>query len=215
MNMTNLQKQIENLNQTMSSQLPQEILNAFADSIADLKKDRIEDRSFRKGMKARSFSLKSSQGKTINSDNLLGEYDKIILAFFRGDWCPYCNLELRALQEALSRIENKKAKLIAASPQKQEYSSDMREKNQLSFDILFDKDNTLANQFGISFNLQDFVVPYYLQLGIDLNVHNGNNQNAVPIPAVFVIDKDYNITYSFVDADYMNRVDIEDLIKNL
>lgn len=213
--MTNLQKQIENLNQTMSSQLPQEILNAFADSIADLKKDRIEDRSFRKGMKARSFSLKSSQGKTINSDNLLGEYDKIILAFFRGDWCPYCNLELRALQEALSRIENKKAKLIAASPQKQEYSSDMREKNQLSFDILFDKDNTLANQFGISFNLQDFVVPYYLQLGIDLNVHNGNNQNAVPIPAVFVIDKDYNITYSFVDADYMNRVDIEDLIKNL
>lgn len=215
MNMTNLQKQIENLNQTMSSQLPQEILNAFADSIADLKKDRIEDRSFRKGMRARSFSLKSSQGKTINSDSLLGEYDKIILAFFRGDWCPYCNLELRALQEALSRIENKKAKLIAASPQKQEYSSDMREKNQLSFDILFDKDNTLANQFGISFNLQDFVVPYYLQLGIDLNVHNGNNQNAVPIPAVFVIDKDYNITYSFVDADYTNRVDIEELIKNL
>lgn len=213
--MTNLQKQIENLNQTMSSQLPQEILNAFADSIADLKKDRIEDRSFRKGMKARSFSLKSSQGKTINSDNLLGEYDKIILVFFRGDWCPYCNLELRALQEALSRIENKKAKLIAASPQKQEYSSDMREKNQLSFDILFDKDNTLANQFGISFNLQDFVVPYYLQLGIDLNVHNGNNQNALPIPAVFVIDKDYNITYSFVDADYTNRVDIEELIKNL
>lgn len=215
MNMTNLQKQIENLNQTMSSQLPQEILNAFADSIADLKKDRIEDRSFRKGMKARSFSLKSSQGKTINSDNLLGEYDKIILVFFRGDWCPYCNLELRALQEALSRIENKKAKLIAVSPQKQEYSSDMREKNQLSFDILFDKDNTLANQFGISFNFQDFVVPYYLQLGIDLNVHNGNNQNALPIPAVFVIDKDYNITYSFVDADYMTRVDIEDLIKNL
>lgn len=215
MNMTNLQKQIENLNQTMSSQLPQEILNAFADSIADLKKDRIEDRSFRKGMRARSFSLKSSQGKTINSDSLLGEYDKIILAFFRGDWCPYCNLELRALQEALSRIENKKAKLIAASPQKQEYSSDMREKNQLSFDILFDKDNTLANQFGISFNFQDFVVPYYLQLGIDLNVHNGNNQNALPIPAVFVIDKDYNITYSFVDADYTNRVDIEELIKNL
>lgn len=213
--MTNLQKQIENLNQTMSSQLPQEILNAFADSIADLKKDRIEDRSFRKGMKARSFSLKSSQGKTINSDNLLGEYDKIILVFFRGDWCPYCNLELRALQKALSRIENKKAKLIAVSPQKQEYSSDMREKNQLSFDILFDKDNTLANQFGISFNLQDFVVPYYLQLGIDLNVHNGNNQNALPIPAVFVIDKDYNITYSFVDADYTNRVDIEELIKNL
>lgn len=213
--MTNLQKQIENLNQTMSSQLPQEILNAFADSIADLKKDRIEDRSFRKGMRARSFSLKSSQGKTINSDNLLGEYDKIILVFFRGDWCPYCNLELRALQKALSRIENKKAKLIAVSPQKQEYSSDMREKNQLSFDILFDKDNTLANQFGISFNLQDFVVPYYLQLGIDLNVHNGNNQNALPIPAVFVIDKDYNITYSFVDADYTNRVDIEELIKNL
>lgn len=213
--MVNLQKQIENLNQLMVSQLPPDVLKAFADSIADLKKKKIEEFSSRKGMKVNPFNLKSAEWADVSSDRVLGEYNKIILAFFRGDWCPYCNLELKALQAALSKIESKNAKLIAISPQKPVYISEMIKKNRLSFDILFDEDNTLAREFGISFSLQEFVIPYYSQLGIDLNVYNGNNDNMLPIPAIFVIDKDYNITYSFVDANYMNRIDIEELLMNL
>lgn len=213
--MVNLQKQIENLNQLMVSQLPPDVLKAFADSIADLKKKKIEEFSSRKGMKVNPFNLKSVEWADVSSDRVLGEYNKIILAFFRGGWCPYCNLELKALQAALSKIESKNAKLIAISPQKPAYISEMIKKNCLSFDILFDEDNTLAREFGISFSLQEFVIPYYSQLGIDLNVYNGNNDNMLPIPAIFVIDKDYNITYSFVDANYMNRIDIEELLMNL
>ena len=212
--MANLQKQIENLNNTISSQLPQDILHAFATSIADMKEKKIENYSLKKGMKLPRFTLKSIKGTDIDSDSLLNEYDKIILAFFRGSWCPYCNLELKALQDSLTKIENKKVKLIAISPQRPEYSLSMVDENSLTFDILFDENNTLAQQLGISFRLQDFVIPHYQQLGIDLKEYNGNDENTLPIPAVFVVDRDYNVTYSFVDANYMNRVDTDELIKS-
>ena len=213
--MANLQKQIENLNNAIGLQLPQDTLHAFAASIADMKEKKIENHSLKKGMQLPRFTLKSIKGTDIDSDSLLGEYDKIILAFFRGSWCPYCNLELKALQESLVKIENEKAKLIAISPQRPEYSQSAADDNKITFDILFDENNALAKQLGISFRLQDFVIPHYQQLGIDLKEYNGNDENILPIPAVFVVDKDYNVIYTFVDANYMNRVDTDELIRKL
>ncbi|SBW05494.1 Alkyl hydroperoxide reductase/ Thiol specific antioxidant/ Mal allergen [uncultured Dysgonomonas sp.] len=213
--MTNLQKQIENLNNEMSSQLPKETLLAFSNSIVDLKNKGIENNCIKEGMKVPRFVLKSVKGTIIDSDNLFGEYDKIVIVFFRGVWCPYCNLELRALQTSLDKIENGKVKLLAVSPQKIKHSLSMMENNEISFDILFDENNVFAQQLDISFQLQDFVVPHYQQLGIDLREYNGDSQNTLPVPAVFVVDKNYNITYSFVDTNYMNRIDIDELIMNL
>lgn len=213
--MPNLQKQIENLNVEIGSQLPKDTLLAFSDSIADLKKKGIENNCISKGVKMPPFILKSANGVVLNSDDLLNKYDKIIIVFIRGVWCPYCNLELRALQASLTKIENDKVKLVAVSPQKSEYSLSMNEKNQITFDVLVDENNTFAKQLGVSFSLQDAILPHYQQLGIDLKEFNGNNENTLPIPAVFVVDKNYNIIYSFVDVNYMNRVDINELIKSL
>ena len=213
--MTKLQKQIENLNNEMSEQLPKEILQAFSSSIIDLEKKELTKSALQKGMKLPHFNLKTIKGTDIASDDLLNKHEKIILAFFRGSWCPYCNLELKALQDSLDKIENKNIKLLGISPQKPNYSMIMSEQNNISFDILFDKDNTFAKQLEIVFQLQDFVIPHYEQLGIKLNEYNGNEDNTLPIPAIYVVDKDYNITYSFVDPNYMNRVDIDDLISNL
>lgn len=213
--MANLQKQIENLNVEIGSQLPKETLSAFAYSIADLKKKGIENNCISKGMKMPPFILKSANGSVLNSDDLLSKYDKIIIAFFRGIWCPYCNLELRALQDSLSKIENEKVKLVAVSPQKSGYSLSMNEKNEITFDVLVDENNVFAKQLGISFSLQDAVLPHYQRLGIDLKEFNGNNENTLPVPAVFVVDKNYDVKYSFVDVNYMNRVDINELIKSL
>lgn len=213
--MVNLQKQIENLNTEIGSQLPEEILSAFADSINDLKQRKIESNCISKGMKIFPFTLKSSNGTIVSSDNLLTKYDKVIVAFFRGLWCPYCNLELKALQDSLSKIENCNVKLVAISPQKEEYSSSMKENNAIMFDVLVDESNTFAKQLGISFYLQDFVISHYQELGIDLQEFNGNNENSLPVPAIYVFDKDYNVTYSFVDTNYMNRVNIDELIMNL
>jgi peroxiredoxin len=91
----------------------------------------------------------------------------------------------------------------------------MKKEHEITFDILVDEDNTFAEQLGIAFNVQDFIIPHYQQLGIDLRTYNGNNENSLPIPAVFVVDKDYNVTYSFIDVNYMNRVNINELIMSL
>lgn len=213
--MTNLQKQIETLNTEMSSQLPQEIFAAFAKSIEDLKKVGIENTCIKKGMKVPRFTLKSTDGTDVKSDDLLNKYDNIVLAFFRGIWCPYCNLELKALQARLNELKKNKSMLIAVSPQKPEHSIMMKNQNNLTINILFDENNKLAKQLGISFRLPETVVPYYEQLGIDLKEYNGNDENLLPVPAVFVINKNYEVIYSFVDVNYMNRIDIDELIKSL
>ncbi|BAP33300.1 alkyl hydroperoxide reductase [Chryseobacterium sp. StRB126] len=212
--MNTLAKQIEHLNQELSSQLPQEILNAFGKSIEDLKTKRIEENSIQIGDQMPEFSLPNALGKIINSEDIL-KNGKMILAFYRGSWCPYCNLELKFLQDNLSRIKDKGATLMAVSPQRPDYSLSMTEKNNLEFEVLTDVDNNFAEKLGIAFQLQDFVLSYYKNLGIHLSDFNKNNDNTLPVPVVFVVDKNNVITYKFLDVNYMNRVDVEELIQAL
>lgn len=139
----------------------------------------------------------------------------MIVVFFRGNWCPYCNLELKALQEHLNSIKTKDVTLVAISPQSIHYNDELKRNLQLDFQLLRDKDNTLARQLGLSFTLQEDVVSVYHNLGIDLSHYNDNNDNELPISAVFVLDTSGNITYKFIDSNYMNRIDIQELIKQL
>lgn len=209
--MNTLAKNIEQLNQDLVSQLPQEILEAFGRSIEDLKTKNMEKNSIQIGERIPAFSLPNALGKMINSDEVL-KNNKMILAFYRGSWCPYCNLELKFLQENLSRIKEKNAVLIAVSPQSPDHSLTMIEKNNLEFEVLTDINNDFAEKLGITFQLQDFVLPYYQSLGIHLADFNANNENTLPVPAVFVIDENRKVLYKFLDVNYMSRVDVEDLI---
>ncbi|RXM52632.1 MULTISPECIES: peroxiredoxin-like family protein [unclassified Chryseobacterium] len=212
--MNTLAKQIEDLNHELSSQLPQEILEAFGKSIEDLKTQRIEENSIQIGEQMPGFSLPNASGKIINSEDILKD-GKIILAFYRGSWCPYCNLELKFLQNNLSQIKDKGATLIAISPQSPDHSLNMTEKNSLEFEVLTDIDNNFAKRLGIAFQLQDFVIPYYNGLGIHLSDFNKNNDHTLPVPAVFVVDENSLVTYKFLDVNYMNRIDVEELIQAL
>ncbi|AZB34112.1 peroxiredoxin-like family protein [Chryseobacterium bernardetii] len=212
--MNTLAKQIEHLNQELSSQLPQDILDAFGKSIEDLKTGKFEENSIQIGDQIPEFSLPNALGKIVSSEEIL-KNEKIVLAFYRGGWCPYCNLELKFLQDSLIRIKNKGAALIAVSPQSPDHSLSMIEKNNLEFEVLTDIDNNFAKKLGIVFQLQDFVLPYYKGLGIFLSDFNKNNDNTLPIPAVFVVDKNRVVTYRFLDVNYMNRVDVEKLIEAL
>ncbi|WP_336686421.1 peroxiredoxin-like family protein [Chryseobacterium bernardetii] len=212
--MNTLAKQIEHLNQELSSQLPLDILDAFGKSIEDLKTGKSEENSIQIGDQIPEFSLPNALGKIVSSEEIL-KNEKIVLAFYRGGWCPYCNLELKFLQDSLIRIKNKGAALIAVSPQSPDHSLSMIEKNNLEFEVLTDIDNNFAKKLGIVFQLQDFVLPYYKGLGIFLSDFNKNNDNTLPIPAVFVVDKNRVVTYRFLDVNYMNRVDVEKLIEAL
>jgi len=210
--MTTLAQQIEALNENLASQLPVEILEAFGQSIADLKSQGLENQAPKVGHVFPNFKLSNTLNQPIELKELL-QKGSVILAFFRGNWCPYCNLELKALQDRLQDLKG--ATLVAISPQMATYNEELKNNHALGFDVLTDQDNRLAEQLGISFSLQDFVLPIYEKLGITLSSFNGNDYNELPVPAVFVLDQTGTITYTFVDSNYMNRVDIDEIIKSL
>lgn len=212
--MNELATQIEQFNNELATQVPKEVLEAFGKSIEDLQTKNIEEKSIKLGATMPEFSLPNAKNEIIYSKEILKK-GKMIVAFYRGSWCPYCNLELKALQDNLSKINDKKASLVAISPQSPDNSLTVIEKHNLTFEVLSDKDNTFAKQLGIVFELQDFVLPYYKALGIDLTQFNKNNVNTLPIPAVFVVNEDGEIMYKFADANYINRVDMDELLNTL
>lgn len=212
--MNELAMQIEQFNKELITQIPKEVLEAFGKSIEDLKTKSIGEKSIKLNDRMPGFSLTNAKNETIHSNDIL-KNGKMIVAFYRGSWCPYCNLELKVLEDNLPRIIEKKASLVAISPQSPDNSLTLVEKHKLTFEVLTDSHCDFAKQLGIVFELQDFVLPYYHSLGIDLSDFNKNNDNLLPIPAVFAVDESGKVIYKFADANYMNRLDIEKLLQSL
>lgn len=209
----NLALQIKQLNDDLNSKLPPEILLAFEESINGLKKN-YTGPLFTAGDVLPNFSLANIHNQLINSDTLLGD-GKLIVTFFRGSWCPYCNLQLKAFQDAMPQITAKNATLIAVSPQTNTFSNQLKEEHTLDFEILFDKNNEYAKKLGIVITLQDFVISHYEALGIDLKSFNDSNDYRLPIPATFIIENNGRILYTFTDVDYTKRADIQEIINKL
>ncbi|WP_312336031.1 peroxiredoxin-like family protein [Sphingobacterium sp.] len=211
--MKSLEHEIAKLNADLAN-LPSEVKETFRRSIEDLSAMNLIEKSIQVGDKFPDFSLLNKENKYIELGELLIK-GKVIVAFFRGSWCPYCNLELRALQEKLPYFKEYGVSLLAISPQMPRYNNQISGELALDFELLFDEDNLLANNCGISFELQDYAISSYDQLGINLSGYNGNENNRLPVPAVFVIEGDYTISYRFMDVNYMNRLNVEELIAQL
>ena len=131
----------------------------------------------------------------------------LVVAFYRGGWCPYCNLELRAYQKALPDIERLGARLIAVTPETPDNALSTAEKNDLAFTVLSDARGRLADALGIRFELSDAVKAYFVKAGHDLPARNGDDLWSLPMPATYVVDKGGRIALAFVDPDYRKRLD--------
>jgi len=212
--MPTLQEQIKALNEQLATQVPLETLMNFQHSITDLQATYCEKDTVKIGASFPEFELTDPSGQTIRLQDVHTE-EKLIIAFFRGSWCPYCNLELQALEKALPLFYAKKSRLIAISPQKPVYNDNLQQTHRLSFPLLTDSENKLAQQLGITFRLQDFVRPHYQQLGIKLEDFNADTSGMLPIPAIFVIDRNALIRYIYLDPDYRNRIEIATLTAQL
>lgn len=210
--MDHLAQQIAKLNEELTSQIPLESLTAFQQSIQELKEKQIENRSLTIGEKFPDFDLHNFNHQAVSLQNLLHN-KKLIIAFLRGSWCPYCNLEIKALQNEIDKFKN--TKLIVVTPQTEKANLEWHMQHNTSFEILTDKNNQLAQKVGIDFKLQDFVIPYYENLGIDLLQINQIQNHSLPIPAVYLLDKNGTIMYKFVNANYMERININELIKHI
>jgi peroxiredoxin len=131
----------------------------------------------------------------------------VILTFYRGGWCPYCNLELRAYQALLAAIHAEGAELVAVSPELPDHSLTTAEKNDISFTVLSDVGGELASSLGIRFTLSDAVRPFYEKAGHALPERNGDRAWALPMPATFVIQRGGRIAEAFIEPDYRKRLD--------
>lgn len=158
-----------------------------------------------------NFVLPNAVGNEIRlSDKLL--QGSVILTFYRGGWCPYCNLELRAYQQVLSQIHDLGTSLIAVSPQAPDASLSTVEKNNLAFDVLSDVGSKVAHAYGIAFEIPDELKKLYTQLGHALPDSNQTDDWKLPVPATFVIDQNQRIALSHIDLDYRNRLEPKEAI---
>jgi len=168
-------------------------------------------RALKAGDKAPDFVLDDPDGNPVSSRDLLAK-GPLAVSFNRGVWCPYCNLELQALQAALPEIEARGASLVTISPQTPTNSRKSQRDNKLGFPILSDPKAEVANAFGIRFALPDYLIEVYKSFKTDLPLVNGDSSWVLPMPARYVIGSDGIIAYAEINPDYTQRPDPSELL---
>lgn len=163
------------------------------------------------GDKAPSFELKDPEDRVVRSEDLL-EYGPLIVSFYRGVWCPYCNMELQALEAAKPAFERLGASLVAISPQTAPNSRKSVRQNRLTFPILSDTHGDIGAAFGLRFSLPPDLVDLYKTLKNDLPTFNDDPSWSLPMPARYLIGQDGTILYADVNPDYTRRPEPEALI---
>jgi peroxiredoxin len=183
-----------------------EVLNAMDRATAELIASGQALNAKKAGDKAPEFALKDPDGHLVSSAQLLAK-GPLVISFYRGVWCPYCNLELQALQAASSEIEARGASVVAISPQTRPNSRKSQRHNKLTFPILSDEKSRVAAAFGLRFSLPDYLVELYKGFKNDLPAINDDPTWVLPMPARYVIGTDANIAYAEVNPDYTERPD--------
>lgn len=190
---------------------PADVVAVMHRATADLIATGQHDRALKAGDKAPDFTLSDPDGKPVRLADLLSS-GPVVLTFYRGVWCPYCNIDLTAIEDVADDIRAAGAALIAVSPQTPINSRKSQRQNGLSFPILSDAGLKVAEQFGIKFAMPDDLIAIYKAFGNDFNVINGDDSWTLPMPARYVIASDGTIAYAEVSPDYTRRPDPADLL---
>ncbi|MBK5511055.1 MULTISPECIES: peroxiredoxin-like family protein [unclassified Pseudomonas] len=190
---------------------PAEIHPIMERATAELIASGAADKALKVGDKAPLFTLKDPDGKPVSSADLLAK-GPLVLTFYRGVWCPYCNMELQALQAFLPTLQEAGANLVAISPQIAANSRKSLRTNGLAFPILSDTHNDVAEAFGLRFELPDYLIELYKNLRNDLPTFNDDPSWTLPMPARYVIGRDGVIRYAEVNPDYTQRPEPEAML---
>jgi peroxiredoxin len=166
------------------------------------------------GDRAPPVVLTNAKGTVVDIKSLLGR-GPVTVTFYRGGWCPYCNLELRAFQQILPKIKAAGASLLAISPEKPDDTLSTAEKNALDFEVLSDVGQKVGRAFGLVYTFSDELKWAYREFGLDIPGKNGADEWALPISATYVIGQDGQIIWAYTDADYRDRAEPADVLKAL
>jgi len=194
--------------------IPEDTLNLLMSELQGLITTGLAEDSLSKGKNFPSFELPNANNKALGLDALLTD-GPLVISFYRGAWCPYCNLELNALQQRMPDINAAGGRLIAISPQVPDKSADQVTSSQLTFEVLSDVGNKLAKQCGLVFTLPESLRPIYAEWQLDIPGHNADDSFELPMPATYIIGTDGLVHYAFVDMDYTNRLEPDVIIEQL
>lgn len=208
-----LQGQLDERKAQWASKASAENQRTYEEGIAAIQEAGVIESAKNVGDRAPGFTLPDAVGKEVALDSLLKD-GPVIVVFYRGAWCPYCNLTLAAWQEQLDQVHALGAQLVAISPQLPDYSLTSQEKNGLEFPVLSDVGNRVADRFGIVSQVTPEVLALW-EGRIDLKAHNGEGSGKLPLAATYVIDTDRTIHYAHLDAEYRNRAEPSEVIDAL
>lgn len=205
-----LQDKLNAFKEQFKVKAPAGAFDAFTRSTQELIDSGQAERAVKAGDKAPEFTLTDQDGNDVVLQDLLAK-GPVVLTFYRGVWCPYCNIELQGLEEAADDIRTRGATLLAISMQGATDSRKARKNNNLSFPILTDQGGELANRFGLRWTLQPYVIEFHKAFNVELpTIHNDGKWN-LPMPGRYVIDTDGTVAYAEVNPDYTRRPEPSDL----
>lgn len=208
-----LQEELDARKADFTKTAPKEIVQLYEGGIAEVAKSGVLETAKQEGTMAPDFALPDAVGDTVRLSTLLKK-GPVVIAWYRGGWCPYCNLELAALQKALPQIEKAGGQLVAISPQIPDSSLSTKEKRELDFYVLSDVGNVVARKYGIVYTLPDDIRQSFIGK-LDLPAYNADKSWELPLAVTYVVDTDGTITYSFVDPDYRKRAEPAEIVKAL
>lgn len=212
---TSLKAQLDARAEESAKTIPAEVRTEFAKGIDAVKESGILADSKKVGDKAPDFTLKNPKGEEVQLSELL-KAGPVVLTWYRGGWCPYCNIALSALQDELPKIKKAGAQLVALTPELPDKSLDTQQKNKLEFEVLTDLNHKVADDYGLVFKLTPEVRDLYKGF-FNISEFNGKEagDDTLPLAATYIIDQDGKIRWAFVKADYRQRAEPSEIVKFL
>lgn len=208
---TSLANQLQEYQQGFLEKAPEEAVSVMQKATTELELSGIVNNSLKVGDTAPDFTLPNAVGESVQISALLAN-GPVIINFYRGEWCPYCNIELHAFQQLLPEFEQVNAQLVAISPSLPTKALTMQEKHELAFPVLSDVGNQVARSYGLVFTLAAALQPLYKSFGLDIPEHNGDDSYELPVPATYVIDTTGTVRYAYAKADYTKRAEPADVL---
>jgi len=193
---------------------PPDRIAAYQRGVDALAASGLAQRAVKAGDVAPEFALPNVHGEQIRLSELLAD-GPVVLTFYRGGWCPYCNLQLRAYQRVLPEIRALGAALVAISPELPDQALSTAEKNALEFEVLSDVEGDAGRAYRLVFAFSEELRQTYLAAGNDLSARNADGQWRLPIPATYVIDRDCRVRLAFVDPEYRHRLEPAQILATL
>lgn len=208
-----LQNVLDAKRDAFNASAPEEMKKVFAEGLQEVATSGVMESALRVGDTAPDFILPNAHNDSVQLSTIL-ESGPVILTWYRGGWCPYCNIQLNAYNDALDDFEKAGGQLVAISPEIPDSSLSTSERSQLRFEVVSDLGNLVAKSYGVAYTLPEGVKKAF-EGRVDVAAYNNDNSYSLPLAVTYVIDTDRVIRYAFVDADYRKRAEPAELIRQL